>query len=632
MILQKEKNGFSLIELLVAISFIAVIISVILTMNVFNSEIWKLNENKTKAYFYAAESLEAIKLVDWTELNNGDWHLELASNAWNLVANSELLEEKYTRTINIAPVERASSENGHVFGEIVESGFVDPDSKKITITISWLSGADEKNVTLETYLSRWQADRFSQSDWIGGSGQSEWSDETRFFNQSGGLDTTVPGIITLLSGFLDWNQATTTANFDLPGNFDENDVYELNNLAYLVTENNSSGSEFYILDVSDIHNPYQIASLNIGSSVTSVVAQGDYAYLSTKKNDAELRVIDISNPHSPYIVASIDLSGNENASDLVVNETELYILQEDDLHSFNISDPTDPQMLDKISLNSQTKELYLSGNNVYVATEDSSQELQIVDVTNPANLQIIGGYNLPGSLKGTDVFVRGTRAYISTENNGSGAEFFIFEISDPTDPVFIGSYEAGEKIHSFAIVGPYALLGTNFLNSELNVIDVSFPSSISEVSSFDLSGNVLGMSANCAVIYAATSSNSSEFFIISTEVSDCGYASNGELESSTFDTGSNEVTYNWISWSGSEPGNTDIKFQIATSNNVNGPWNYLGPDGSSSSYYSDAAGELINYNAHLNQRYFRYKLFLDSQANLQAPTLEEVTISYSTYP
>ena len=114
MFAQKDKSGFSLIELLVAIAFISVIITVILTMNVFNASLWKLNEDKTKAYFYASESLEAIKLIDWQYLIDGDYHLLLQANTWVLVENNEIIEEKYTRNINIASVQREFTENGHV--------------------------------------------------------------------------------------------------------------------------------------------------------------------------------------------------------------------------------------------------------------------------------------------------------------------------------------------------------------------------------------------------------------------------------------------------------------------------------------------------------------------------------------
>lgn len=632
MLFIKNKNGFSLIELLVAIAFISVIITTILTMNVFNASLWKLNEDKTKAYFYASESLEAIKLIDWSELLDGDYHLVLQGDSWELLSGNENLENRYTRNINIATVEREFTQNGHVYGEVVENGFIDPDTKKITAVISWTDkNGSLKNVTLENYLSRWQANRFIQTDWLGGSGQTDWLDESKFFSKNTSIDTEIEGVSTLMSGFLDWNQANTTSTFNLPGSFDENDVYVANNKAYLVTENNSSGSEFFILNVANIANPVQLSSLNMSSSVTSVVAQDNYAYLSTRRDSTELRVINVSNPNSPSIAASYDLSGNQDALDIAVNATELYILQDDDLHSFSISDPNNPQLLDEIDLDGLAKEVFVSANTIYVATENYSQELQIVDATNPANLQIIGGFDLPGNLRGTDIFVRGSRAYFATDDNSAGSEFFIFDISNPSSPLLLGSYNLNSKIHSFNVVGPYALLGTNLSNAELRVIDISFPATIGVVSNFDLNGYILGMSANCAVIYAATTSNENEFFIITTGVTDCGYSTNGELISSTFDTGTDSVTYNWIAWTGTKPTNTEIKFQIATSNNSNGPWNFTGPDGTSGTYYTNAAKEFINYNHHLNQRYLRYKLFLDTQADLQAPILEEVSISYSSY-
>lgn len=633
MFCKQTKTGFSLIELLVAISFISVIIVLILTMNSFNASLWKLNADKTKAYFFASESLEAIKLLDWSELSSGDYHLAIVNDTWDLLPGSELLADKYTRNINIANVQRASRDNGQVYGEIVESGFVDPDSKKITVTVTWLDkNANPKVFSLENYLNRWQADRFIQSNWLGGSGQSMWLDETKFYTKNSGLETNIEGISTLVSGFLDWNQATPTSTLSLASTYDANDIYLRANLAYMVTENNSSGAEFYIVNVADMKNPSQISSLNIGSSVTAVVVKDDYAYLSTKGDASELRVINISNPASPSIVRTIDLSGTQDALDLNVNETELYILQNEDLHSFSLSDPTNPQLLDMFDLDGLAKEVFVSASTVYVATNNANQELQIIDATNPANLQKVGDFDLAGSLLATDIFVLGTRAYLATDNNSSGAEFFIFDIADLSDPILLGSYEAGAKINAFSIMGPYAVLGLNLSNRELQIIDVSFPATINTVSNFDLSGYILAFAVDCSAIYTATTSNNDELIVIATGVADCGYADSGELESSTFDTGSALVAYNWISWSGSQPANTSIRFQLATSNNSNGPWNFLGPDATAASYYTQAAKEFINYNQHLNQRYFRYKLFLDSQANSQAPILEEVTISYSIYP
>ncbi|MBP9802139.1 prepilin-type N-terminal cleavage/methylation domain-containing protein [Patescibacteria group bacterium] len=630
---QKIKNqGFSLIELLIAIAFIGVIITLIMTMNSFNADLWRLNENKTKAYFYASESLEAIKLLNWSELADGDYHLVLQDEAWSLVEGAEILEEKYTRTINISSVNREFIDNGHVYGEIVENGNIDPDSKKITAQVTWLGkNAQTQEILLENYLSRWQAKRFVQTDWSGGSGQSDWTEENKFFNKNIAMSTAVEGIGTLVSGFLDWNQAVPTSTFDLlNSSADVNDVYEYGDYVFIVTSNNSAGSEFFIVNISDKKNPSLVSSLNIGAAASSIVVQDDYAYVGTSWDDKEIRVIDISNLNIPVIEVNINLDGTQNVLSLDISATQLYVAQGNYLRSIDISNPSAPTVLDSIDLNATARNVFVSADNVYVATQNSSQELQIIDASNPANLANIGNFNLSGSLIATDVFVLGNRAYVSTDTN-SGSEFFVLDISSTNAPVLLGSYNTGARVYAFKIVGPYAILALNNSSKEIEILDISFPATINSIKSFDLSALVYGLSANCAFIYAGSTSNTQELIVISTQVAECGYENNGQLESSTFDTGSSQVSYNWIAWSGSQPNDTTIRFQIATSNNANGPWNFVGPSGNSSDYYTTAAKEFINHSHHLDQRYLRYKLFLSSADELQIPILEEVKISYSNH-
>jgi hypothetical protein len=110
--------------------------------------------------------------------------------------------------------------------------------------------------------------------------------------------------------------------------------------------------------------------------------------------------------------------------------------------------------------------------------------------------------------------------------------------------------------------------------------------------------------------------------------------SSGWLESSTFDTWAiNGAAINTIMWQGTQPSGTSVKFQIASSNDLAGPWNYYGSDGSSSTYYfpvgKDTSAQ-INLAHHNNQRYFRYKVFLYSDANgTNSPTVTDIIINWS---
>ncbi len=108
------------------------------------------------------------------------------------------------------------------------------------------------------------------------------------------------------------------------------------------------------------------------------------------------------------------------------------------------------------------------------------------------------------------------------------------------------------------------------------------------------------------------------------------YASSGYLVSSTFDMGS-ESNFYQIFWQPKdqppEAGQDSVKFQIAT-NNDKATWNFLGPDGTSNTFYtlSDA-----NINSvHNNNRYLRYKVFLSTEDTDFTPNLGEVSFTFSS--
>lgn len=643
MIRLNKNQGFSLIELLVVISFISVMILLILNVGTYNNKLRLINEERTQALFYASEATEAVRLLDWDTLVPGDYSLVLLGDTWTLNPGSQLLDNKYTRNINIDLVDRASFTNGHVYGPVVETGYADANSRKVTVTIDWPSRANTTgHEELETYIYRWQADRWTQTDWSGEAGQDDWVLENKFATRDAGIDVATAGVATLMSGFLDWDNATTTATYSLLGStlVTVNDVFEKDGRAYVATASNS-GDELYIFDVSDVNSPLLLGGYNLSYSVNAVVVKDNYAYLATSGSN-ELLILDVATPNNITQEGAYDLIGDTDALDIAVGDTEVFIIRSNYLYAVNISDPANPILSDDFPIDDSARAMFLSENYVYVAAYDDNKELQIFDVNNPENLGASSSYDIVSgsTLTATDIYVLGNNAYVSTQSN-SNREFFIFDVSDPSTPILLGSYEVGYNVYAFSIVGPYAILGVNNSNEEIIIIDVSFPATINKVKGFNLKGakyleqNVnypYALVANCSNIYFATSNANAEFAILSTQESDCGYADSGVLESSTFDTGYDEVVYNWIAWDGSEPADTDIRFQVASSNDSAGPWNFVGPDGTSSTYYTNSAQEFINYTHHENQRYFRYKLFLSSQAGWQVPILEAVTISYSAYP
>ena len=108
----------------------------------------------------------------------------------------------------------------------------------------------------------------------------------------------------------------------------------------------------------------------------------------------------------------------------------------------------------------------------------------------------------------------------------------------------------------------------------------------------------------------------------------------GELESAIFDTNRiGGVGFNTIMWQGSQPTGTSVSFQIASSNLVGGPWTYLGPDGTTNSFYQPLGPNIqtrINREAHNNDQYIRYKAFLfTNPTQTSGPTINDIIINWS---
>lgn len=102
------------------------------------------------------------------------------------------------------------------------------------------------------------------------------------------------------------------------------------------------------------------------------------------------------------------------------------------------------------------------------------------------------------------------------------------------------------------------------------------------------------------------------------------------LVSGTIDVGSNSSTFYTLNWlPTSQPPLTGLNsalFQLA-SNNDNTTWDFIGPDGTASSYYS-SSGEAI-HNSHSGDRYLRYKVFLRTADENTTPSIADLSVEFN---
>jgi hypothetical protein len=108
------------------------------------------------------------------------------------------------------------------------------------------------------------------------------------------------------------------------------------------------------------------------------------------------------------------------------------------------------------------------------------------------------------------------------------------------------------------------------------------------------------------------------------------YSPAGSIISSAFNTG-NASTFGTLTWypfsQQAETGTDSVKVQIA-SNSDNATWNFIGPDGTSNTYYT-TSGTQIN-EVHNGNQYVKYKLFLNTEDIAYSPIISSIQIGYTS--
>ncbi len=134
---------------------------------------------------------------------------------------------------------------------------------------------------------------------------------------------------------------------------------------------------------------------------------------------------------------------------------------------------------------------------------------------------------------------------------------------------------------------------------------------------------VLCTSASCS---NPTGTNSNSDLLFAAYMKSTTYQTAGNLVSTVKDSAPvNGASTSWttLSWTATTPASTTVRFQAAGSNNVAGPYSFVGPDGTAGTFFTVSGASLSQFNGN---RYLKYKAYLSTTLNTSTPTLSDVTV------
>ena len=209
----------------------------------------------------------------------------------------------------------------------------------------------------------------------------------------------------------------------------------------------------------------------------------------------DLLIGDWSNPQT---LGTIDLGPGVEGTAVGVKSKILYITgtasqeSKDDFFIVDATDGMNPVMHGKLDSSDGLNDVEISGNYAYVAANPKwtdDEQLQVIDVSNPDAPFVAAAIPLNGnnSYNGRTISVVGTMAYVGTDSSTS-EEFYAVDISDPLNPVVMGTYEVNANVNAIMVNGDYTYVATSRDDMEMLVLDVSDPANPSFVTSRDLVG------------------------------------------------------------------------------------------------------------------------------------------------
>lgn len=156
----KNTKGFGLIEILIVVGIMGIAFVGLVAFLINSSGIIFRVTRNTEAVALAEEGIEGVRSLrddGWTTnittlTENATYYPVISANKWTLTnTNPGIVNNLYTRTVVIAGVNR------DVNDDIAVAGTDDPNTKEVTVKVTWKEGQDVQDVTIVTYITNFLA-------------------------------------------------------------------------------------------------------------------------------------------------------------------------------------------------------------------------------------------------------------------------------------------------------------------------------------------------------------------------------------------------------------------------------------------------------------------------------------------
>lgn len=631
---KRDQRGLSIIELLIAMTIFVLASAGITFLVIDGMQATRRSSEQREAIYLTQQGYEAavsIRNQGWHLLTSGSHGLTSVNGHWEFSSNYESLG-KYTRTITVAQAMRNAQ------GDLVSTGgTLDQDTKWVNVETTWaFSPLRTGRVTMGTYLTNWQAERWVQStqaDFDAGTANSVITT-----NNDGGTFQLGSG-----SGGAWGNQSVLDATGSM-GSMTTSQ--HISSVRFTAAQTKSvTHIRVYLQNENGVSPTYRfgLRADTAGTPAATWLGATEQGYGDAASTTTGWRTIALTEPvpitaGGVYHLVTVWQSGTVNGSRYIAlrNSTPQNLLHAYD----NLADPVSATLISTNNGGSWTVQaaqpLYLLGFSD--ATFTGWPWISKTDVRVSGNRRVGEQFTLT-----TDMTVTGATFSVRKSAAANPAADLVVSLGQ----VGGGVIATGTLVSRTAVTSSYADYTVNFTTPQFLQAGIAYRIFLSsqgantpfyEVrqlnttnsaeyisATFQADNAVYTLSTNSGTSWSQSSVSDIGGFSLITE---SGYATSGDLISSEFDTNSLSPTYQTLLWTADVPSGT-VEFQIRTADSQAGLATalWVGPDGTDTSRYSTSGQQIVTAPGSTGTRWIQWRAFLTSNG-VTTPTISDVTITY----
>lgn len=339
-----------------------------------------------------------------------------------------------------------------------------------------------------------------------------------------------------------WDNPMTASSTSL-GGAGATDLDIKNNYIYLSSSPSASDKDdFYIYEFNPFADPQTLtkkSSINTSAGINAIDYASGYAYVANNEKSNQLIIIDVRDPDSPNIISSTSLPDINTGygRSIYYYDNKVYIgtqylacppsclpKQNNEFHIYDVTVPNNPQHIGRYNVNHNINDIIVRNEIAFLATSYDLGEIMIFDVSDPTNISLLSIFdakNIDGTANSKDGWtleLLGNKLYLgraaASKNNTKERDFYILDVSNPLDPIILGSknleMSSSSKVIGIKASGQFAFLGLDNPTVGFRILNISDPSNITDhtvCTSYNYSENSTSLEMEGNYIFTTNRSN-----------------------------------------------------------------------------------------------------------------------------